>query len=48
MYVICICRAAGVGTFGGSQNRLASKIAFGALLETILVDSLAPKSWIFA
>ena len=37
-----MCRAAGVGTFWGSQNRLASKIAFGALLETILVDFGTP------
>ena len=30
-----VCRAPGVDTFWGSQNRLASKIAFGALLGTI-------------
>ena len=29
------CRATGVDSFSGSQNRLASKIAFGALLGTI-------------
>ena len=30
-----VCRAPGVDTFWGSQNRLASKIAFGALLGII-------------
>ena len=33
-----VCRALGVDTFWGSQNRLASKITFGALQGTILID----------
>ena len=43
-------KGCGLVTFWVSQNRLASKIAFGALLGTILVDfgsPVAPKSFIF-